>query len=287
MEKFLELLSNKLIISLIIIIFTFIVMKLIKVIFNKINKTKKIHLSFFKYFIQAIIIVISFYFIGHNFKIFEEFSSTILASSSLLVVVLGFAFQEGLSTIIHGIIISVFHPFEIGDRIRIEEKNITGIVENITLRHTVVKNIMTSALIKIPNDIMDKAIIENFQNGTKEIHTNFLDVTICYEDNIDLAMEIIKETIINHPLNIDTRTKKEKNENKPQVSVLIREFSQTGIVLRASSVTTKTISDNFLVCSDIRKSLIKKFKENNIHFAYNKSIVNGDISIDLPYIEND
>ena len=275
MEKFLELLSNKLIISLIIIIFTFIVMKIIKVIFNKINKTKKIHLSFFKYFIQAIIIVISFYFIGHNFEIFEEFSSTILASSSLLVVVLGFAFQEGLSTIIHGIIISIFHPFEIGDRIRIEEKNITGIVENITLRHTVVKNIMTSALIKIPNDIMDKAIIENFQNGTKEIHTNFLD------------MEIIKETIINHPLNIDARTKKEKNENKPQVSVLIREFSQTGIILRASSVTTKTISDNFLACSDIRKSIIEKFKENNIHFSYNKAIVNGNIYIDLPYIEND
>lgn len=283
MDKLLEFLSNKIIISIITIIFTLIVLKIISIIFKRHDEKKEIHIKFLKSFIQAFVIIIAIFKIGNEIPSFKAFSTTILTSSSLLVVVIGFAFQEGLSTIIHGIIISVFHPFNIGDRIRIEEKNITGIVENITLRHTVIRNLSTSAFIEIPNDIMDKAIIENFHSGDEEIHTNFLDVTISYEDDIEKAIELITKAIEEHPLTIDRRTEEDISNNVPYVNVLLREFGASGIDLRANAVVTKTVNDNFNACSDIKKRLLKDFAENNITIPYNHNHLCGEVNVNIPY----
>lgn len=265
-EKIINLLSNKFVLSLITLIITLIALKIIKVIFKKHNTRNQIHMNFLKSLLQAVVVLIAVFNIGNNITLFKSFSTTILASSSLLVVVIGFAFQEGLSTIIHGFMISIFHPFDIGDRIRIEEENITGIVENITLRHTVIKNLTTSASIEIPNDIMDKAIIENFHYNENELHTSFLDMSISYEDDIEKAMEIMKTEVIKHPLTIDKRTE---------------EDIANGIELRAVAVVTKTINENFTVCSDIRLNIIKSFREKGISIPYQHNHILGDINVNM------
>lgn len=269
MEKILIFLSNKIVLSIITVLIALVLLNVTSRIFKKYDIKKEIHIKFLKNFIQAFIIVVAIFKIGNGIPSFKAFSTTILTSSSLLIVVIGFAFQEGLSTIVHGIMISIFHPFNIGDRIRIDERNITGIVEDITLRHTVVRNLTTSALIEIPNDIMDKAIIENFHSGDEEIHTNFLDIFISYEDDIDKASDIIIKAIEEHPLTIDRRTEEDIKNGVPYVNVLLRDFNDRGIELRANAVVTKTINDNFNACSDIKKRLLKDFSENNITIPRN------------------
>ena len=63
--------------------------KIIGVSYNKFLKEKKqIHFKFFKNFLQASVIIFSLYQIGSEFPTFEKFSTSLLASSSLLVVVL-------------------------------------------------------------------------------------------------------------------------------------------------------------------------------------------------------
>lgn len=285
MDTIINFFQNKIVISVITLIIALVVLKVISLLFNKYDIKNEIHIKFLKSFIQAFVVIIAIFKIGNEIPSFKAFSTTILTSSSLLVVVIGFAFQEGLSTIIHGIMISIFHPFNIGDRIRIDEKNITGIVENITLRHTVIRNLATSALIEVPNDIMDKAIIENFHLEEEEIHTNFLDVSISYEDDIDKAIELIINAIIEHPLTIDRRTDEEKEKGIPAVNVLLRDFGDSGLHLRANAVVTKTVNDNFTACSDIRKRLLKDFSKNNITIPYNHNHLCGNVDIKL--IEKD
>ena len=70
-----------------------------------------------------------------QFEAFQKFSETLLMSSSLLVVVLGFAFQTSLEDFIAGILISIFKPFNIDDRITLTGMNVSGYIENITINN--------------------------------------------------------------------------------------------------------------------------------------------------------
>lgn len=229
---------------------------------NKVFKRPdKIHLKFIKSFLQVFVCIIAIIVILNNFEGFQTFSATILTSSSLLVVVLGFAFQSSLTDFIAGIFISFFKPFEINDRITLKNENISGTIEDITIRHTVIKTFTNSRLI-IPNSIMNQAIIEN-NHLTDKRSGNFLDVMVSYDTDLDKAKEILLHCVESHPQTISMGTP----------FVFTREFSDSGIWLRIN-VWTETVDSNFRVCSEIRDSVIKEFRKNNIEIPYNKVDVN-------------
>lgn len=189
---------------------------------------------------------------------------TLLAGSGILALGISLSAQESLSNIVSGIMIVIFRPFEIGDRITIVSNNLTGTIEDITLRHTVVKTFINSRVV-IPNSVISKEIIEN-SNLIDSRASSFIDVQISYESDIDKAIEIISSIIANHPYYIDTR----EDQSDPQmVKVFIRGFAESGIDLR-SSMWTRTVNENFEACSDIRYQIIKQFSKNGIEIPYNK-----------------
>lgn len=242
--------------------------KLVGILYNKFLKEKKqIHLKFLKNFLQASIIIFSLYQIGIKFSAFEEFSKSLLASSSLLVVVLGFAFQTSLEDFIAGILISIFKPFNIDDRITLVGLEISGYVESITIRHTIIRTFKNNRLM-IPNSIINKEIIEN-TNVINQISAGFLDVVISYDSNVEKAKEIIKKIIIENKLTID------KN-----VEVFVRDITGNGVSLRAN-VTTENIDINFTACSQIRENILKEFKKNDdITFARIEQELYGRVKFD-------
>lgn len=250
-----------LIIQIIIIcIITFILLKVIKKIFKN---PDKIYLKFIKSFLQVFVSIVAIICILNNFQGFQTFSTTILTSSSLLVVVLGFAFQSSLTDFIAGIFISFFKPFDINDRITLKDQNIAGTIEDITIRHTVIKTFTNSRLI-VPNSIMNKAIIEN-NHMTDPKSGNFMDVVISYDTNLDKAKEIIIKCIESNPKTININGTEDYN----YTYVFTREFLDNGIALRAN-VWTETVDDNFKVCSEIRDEIIKEFRKNHIEIPYTK-----------------
>lgn len=252
-----------------IVTITIILIKIVKFAFLKIlEKNNKIHLRFFKNFIVCIIVIFAVYSICSKFKAFEDFSAAILTSSSLLVVVLGFAFQTSLEDFIAGILISIFKPFNIGDRVNLVNSKITGYIEDITIRHTIIRTFQNSRLI-IPNSVMNKEIIENSHIvDTRSV--GFLDLLVSYETDIDLAKQIIIKVIKNNNLIIDQRNEEDKSLGKPQITIFIRGMTDNGIQLR-TSIWTQSIDDNFLACSQIREEIIKEFKLNNIKVPYPKT----------------
>lgn len=64
-------------------------------------------LKFLKNVFQGFIVIFVFFQVGNKFDSIRAFTTTILTSSSLLVVVLGFAFQESLADFISGFLISL------------------------------------------------------------------------------------------------------------------------------------------------------------------------------------
>ena len=195
------------------------------------------------------------------------FTNQILMSSSLIVVVLGFVFQEGLSNIVHGFILTIFMPFQIGDRIHttIDGESITGYIKSIDLRNTVIQNVMNSSHIIVPNSKMDLCVLDNQYFDENTCSSNFLDLSVTYESDLEKAIRIMEETIAANPLVVKAR--EEKNIKDP-VTVMVRELGDSGIYLRAS-VTTLTVEENFAACSDIRRELVRRFgKEADVEFAY-------------------
>ena len=110
----------------------------------------------------------------------SQFTSQILMSSSLIVVVLGFVFQEGLTNIVHGLILSVFKPFKTGDRVHItiDGEGITGFIVSMDARHTVIQNVVNSSRVIVPNSKMDMCLIENNYFEGNQTASSFLDVRI-------------------------------------------------------------------------------------------------------------
>ncbi len=233
------------------------------------SKLSAIHMNFFKSCLKAIVFLSIVAMIGGQFEGVRKFYSSILLSSSLLIVVLGFILQEGLANIVHGLIITIFKPFELGDRITVTVDGvaITGYVEMINVGHTVIKNVLNQARVIIPNSKMDTAVIENSYYEAKKESSNFIDITVSFESDLPLACEIMAEEVVNHPLFNHKDPGKDPQEITP---VFAKSIDLTGVCLRIS-VTTNTIEENFTACSDIRKNIVRRIQETpGVAFAYQR-----------------
>jgi len=221
------------------------------------------------------IIQVTIYLIGVLFMIgqipqMSRVVQTILAGSGILALGLSLSAQESLNNIISGMFITVFKPFEVGDRVTLVESKLTGTIEDITLRHTVIKTFTNTRYI-IPNAKINNEIIEN-SNIVDARASSFLDVTVAYESDLDLAMKIMADVMGGHPNYLDIRTEEEKAAGAPKVKVYVREFGSSGFALRAN-MWTKTVNENFEACSDVRILLKKAFSEAGIEIPYTKHTI--------------
>ena len=100
------------------------------------------------------------------------------------------------------------------------------------------------------------------------MNSNFLDIEITYESDLDHACEVFSQIIDSHPL-----VKAAKKPQTEPTKILVSQLGASGITLRAS-VVTATIEENFTACSDIRKELIHHFHEDPVlDFAYPHTVV--------------
>ena len=247
--------QNLLAVLIIFLIHAFVYV-VIRIIEKKLKKKKNIELNFFLQIIKIAIVVSAIFISLLRFEIIKEISTTLIAGSSLIVAVLGFAAQESLNNVISGVMIAKSKPFDIGERVVLEEYNITGTIEDITLRHTVIRK-FNNATVIVPNSVMNKAVIENSSYDKNEI-ANFLDISVSYESDVEKAMQIIYDTIKSHDFVIDDK----------EPNVMVRDLGAESYIVRGT-VWTNNISENFKACSDIRINVKKRFDEAGIEIPYN------------------
>ena len=255
---------EKMIKILIVIILTIASLKIFDIIANQIiKKNNEIHNKFAKGIIELIIILISLSVVSSQFEITKEISSYIIKSTGLFVAIAGFAAQQVLSDVISGMMIAWSKPFNIGERIHIISSNTTGIIEDITLRHTVIKCFDNSRLI-IPNSIMNKEVLQN-SNYADSLIGNFMEFSVGYESDIHKAIQILTDIILADSRVVDHSKDPEIDK---ELSILVKELGQNGILLK-TTIWTKNTDDNFRACSDIRLKIKDSFDANGIEIPYN------------------
>ena len=237
--------------------------KITDYIFKKFRKTGKIAYNFLNTLIKGFIILVMIFKIGNLSQTFQSMAGSILMSSSLIVAVLAFAFQKSLEDLIAGFMISVFRPFEVGDRINFVNMKIVGYIEDISLRHTTIRTFTNSRLI-VPNSVMNKEVLEN-SHIVDPISGGFLDITIAYTADIDRAMEIIVECVESDKDVLDIRPIDER-VGSHFTTVFINELSEYGVNLRVT-IWTANVDLNFETVSRLRKEIVKRFVAEGIEIA--------------------
>ncbi|MCC8024027.1 MAG: mechanosensitive ion channel family protein [Clostridium sp.] len=232
-------------------------------IFGMILKRKEqIHIKFLRSMSKVILSVIACISVSGLFTTTKALSATLLTSSSLLVAIVGFAAQQVLADVISGVMLSWSRPFNLGEKVNISSLGISGIVEDMTVRHTVIRTYHNSRMI-IPNSVINKAIVEN-SNYNNDYIGNYMEISVSYESDLEKAIEVMRSTIATHPLVVDIRQDKETGN---KVNVAVKELGDSGITLKAT-VWTENIDDNFTACSDIRRLIKKNFDAEGISIPY-------------------
>ncbi len=267
MEKYWE----QFVFAIVVLAITFIVSRLLRMIIGRFFRAaaKKLKVdptryNFFKNAIDFIAFLIAAIIIFRSIPAFKDFGTTLLTGAGVLAAIVGFASQAAFSNIVSGIFLVIFKPFSVGDRVKIGSLY-TGDVEDITLRHTVIKDFENRRVV-IPNAVISNETIIN-STLTDERVCMFVEFNISFESNIDTAIRLVQQEAIKHPFCIDGRTKEETSKGENQVMVRTLGITDFAVQLRAYA-WAKNANEGFELKCDLYKNVKQQFDKNGVEIPY-------------------
>ena len=199
-------------------------------------------------------------------------AGSLLAGAGILAAVVGFASQQAFSNIVSGIFLIIFKPFRVKDRLKVKEIY-SGEVEDITLRHTVLRDFENRRII-VPNALIASEILVNSDFDDDPV-CKFVEFGIAYDADTDKAKAIMAEEIGNHPQYHDRRKPKEIEEGKPKVDVRMVRLEASAVVLRGYA-WAKTPAEAFDLYCDLLESIKKRFDTEGVIIPYPHVVVKSE-----------
>ena len=229
--------------------------------------------QFLRHAVTAIIYIVGFSIAIYSMPNLRALASSLLAGAGILAVAVGFASQQALSNIISGVFIIVFKPFRVNDRVKLRDMN--GIIEDITLRHTVIRDFENKRII-IPNSLISEEIIVNSDFVDDKI-CKWIEIGISYDSNIEKARALIKEEILNHPLHIDPRNAKQIEEGEELAPVKVIGLGDSSINLRGWA-WAKDSADAFKMGCELYEKIKNRFDYEGIEIPFpHRTLVHKNI----------
>ncbi|MDR0862747.1 MAG: mechanosensitive ion channel family protein [Oscillospiraceae bacterium] len=246
-------------------VLTFIIVASINSIFRAVRRKRTVsgknlsYLGLLRYTLLAAVYVVAISIIVSGSA--KSTFSTLIASSGFAAVVISIACQEPIGNMCSGVFIILSRPFQIGDVVRYIEQDITGTVEEITLRHTIIRTYENKRLV-VPNGVMNKSVIENstFTDGKVSFR---LDFSVTYETNLEYAMELIADVVMYNTIRDGVPVPPENGD----VNVTVASMGESGITLRVW-VWAETVSESHKLKSDILFGVHRRFGDEGVQFAY-------------------
>lgn len=194
------------------------------------------------------------YILGAMLIIFQipqlsSLATTILASAGIASLAIGLAAKDSLSNFVSSIFIFIFQPFRMGDFI--DFKGDYGQIEDITLRHTIIRTSDNRRII-VPNSIMSAEPIINWSIKELEI-TWSVDFDLKNASDIDRARDIIIEKARAHTMVLKDRP----------ISVLLVDSKHSELTLRLEvAVPGRSVAKK--IGCDILEAAKKEFEVQGI-----------------------
>ena len=181
--------------------------------------------------------------------------SSLIAGFGITGLAVGFAANSAIANIFGSISIISDKSFQIGDYIKFGTYE--GTVEDINMRSTKIRT-LDNALTIIPNSVVANDAIINISAGHRK--RIFETIGITYDtsnEKIERAVKIIEEILESH------------DEISKDYIVNLHELGDSSINIRVNAyVKTKVFNKYLKVKEAFLMELIKKFREENIEFAF-------------------
>jgi small-conductance mechanosensitive channel len=234
--------------------------------------------SFIKNSVSFLVYTIAIIVIFYEIPSLKAFGTALFAGAGIIAAIIGFASQKAFSNIISGIFILLFKPFRVGDTVEFGG-TFKGVVEEITLRHTVIKDYENRRVL-VPNSIISDDTIIN-SNVTDTMIRKHVEFGISYDSDIDKAISIIQEEARKHPLYIDNRSAEDKKKGGADVLVRVIGLSDFSVNLKAY-VWTDGNDNGFVIMTDLLKNVKKRFDAEGIEipFPYRTVVYKKDLNDD-------
>ena len=227
---------------------------------SKSEKYKNTSLQFLRNSIKFFIGLFALLFIIMTVPALKSKATFIFSGAGILAAIIGFAAQAAISNLIAGAFIVMFKPFRVGDYIKLDENRI-GIVEDITLRHTVINNFENKRLI-IPNSIISTESVLNHTIEDSHI-LSFNDFKIGLKADLDLAKKIIEQEALKLDGVIDYRTPTEVLTTTNQIEVRVIEVYESYIHIRAYVWVNDPLQEFKIKCA-LKESVHKRFIDEGV-----------------------
>ncbi len=227
------------------------------------RRNKSLHRRYILQMLRALVIFICLADILAIIDPSLSINQVLLKGSALVVAIVGFAAQPAISDLIGGLLISINKPFEIGDRIIIEGLE-PGVVEDITLRHTVVR-IYDDLRIIVPNSELNTKTVTNTSYKTADRRGIHLQYSVSYDTDVNKAMEIIRDCVAESPYTLSVVTNGILEDSGP---VYFLKFADSALLLDTTIWVTRT-TNSYTATTDINLRVNAAFNQNGIEIPYN------------------
>ncbi len=224
------------------------------------EKFGETRLKFIKNSLRFIFGLIGVLIILFTVPIFRKQVGYIFSGAGILAAIVGFAAKDAISNLIAGLFIVLFRPFRIGDYIKLENEN-TGIVDDITLRHTVINTFENKRLI-IPNSVISTESVLNYTIQDNKILSTH-EFIISSDSDLELAKIIISQEAKKLNFVIDNRTPQEIVNNEPEFIIRLVNILDSAYYLNAYIWISNPLKE-FHVKSLFKENVNKRFIEEGI-----------------------
>jgi small-conductance mechanosensitive channel len=179
--------------------------------------------------------------------------TVLIAGSAALLVGIGLGLQQTFNDVVSGIILLSEQSIKIDDVLDIDGDVVT--IQSIGIRTSKALNTDDVSII-IPNSLITTNKVINWSHQTKK--TRFrIDVGVAYGSDIDLVINILEESALEHQdiSNRETIEARLVNFGNSSLDFQVLFFSEN--IFRIGKVK-----------SDVRRTISKKFAENNIAIPF-------------------
>ena len=224
-----------------------------------IGKRDNINLRFVESVARFIVIFLAVQWVVMSSEITQPFGKILFQGTTVIAAIAGFAAQPVIADMICGLMLSVTKPFDIGDRIELENGT-TGIVKDITLRHVTLKDIDTLVHV-IPNSKLNGMKITNmsYHTHTRSVHFRF---HVAYDADVERAMTVIADAVRQSPHTVAGRP---DGEYGP---VYFISYGESSLVM-ATTVYYEATTPTEVVKSDVNTRVWHALNEAGIEIPYN------------------